>query len=1003
MATCGEYELERAIGWGRRATFFAARSSGTTGPAVIVIRRARMVERTHRHAFLRAAAEQQAAVGAGCRRLAPILAFDCDESGFAYYATARYETSLAEFLEAACKVDSALLREIVTSVLAALGELHEKSRRAHGNLTPGNILLDPQGRIFLTDLAPSAKDATTADDLFALGTLIYQLVRRTARIGMLNPPLDYSQDWTDSLGDDAEGWREFTNRLLTKSRNAGAGAIKLASGELKSLAGLAAKAAVAAKVAVAASPLASGELPAGVRRPAPKKRSALPMVIVIILLLAGGGGGYVWWKNKEAEKARIARELEDERQRKIIEALPPAIKNLRAELKTLPDEITNDKTLKSLLGRIGKSLDGSGSKNDVTSLLGNWEVPDRMKAQAAAWRNAPREWTFLAGQLEAAAQIDAESDTSLIEQLRDAITVRNAADDLDRVWGEVTFILKDLAAENNRLLPDFTPWAVNEILAAKRVADGAVRAQDALGELREVLVFQREKGALILWARFENEAGEVVKTPASGLMQGWPDRWMQKAKGLTGPADAKREEWTQLLAAAKARISKLAPKTQPPWQSIVVDLEARTGRAAALESEVAAIDVQFAKFKGMRLPIEDAKEQYLASLARLKTAGKDVADNGTKQDAQGALDQFETEIKTVLARFDSETKTRLADYQKTIGTADLVARMRAALATKDRINLQFANPDDWEDKTPAAYDPNAAIFTYKKTLPVPFLALPNMPFAMSAFETSLILARLSGAVAGAPGDGPQIRRIDGFFSIPDWLWKGPKDLETMGIPYLGGVLAGDTSKDYCPATWLTFKEAADMAAKLGGQLPTTEQWSSASKRAGAVKFLRGKAWSDQIKYLPVLLKRTQSPPPGPDFGSFSKKTGLNGADRQYVSDPSVAPGASPDEGKLWLKMVAQDNSWKPTSGFLHLIGNAAEWVNAEDDPSKPARPTVIGGSVVSPPSLPTDKPLPVNDGAYFDVTFRLVVPLGPGGARAGLEKFQEEARTIPEMAIPAAQ
>ena len=115
METCGEYELERAIGWGRRSTFFSARAINDRGPALIVIRRARTVERNHRHAFLRAAAEQQTAVGAGCRRLAPILAFDCDESGFAFYATTRYETSLAEFLEAECKADSALLREIVTA------------------------------------------------------------------------------------------------------------------------------------------------------------------------------------------------------------------------------------------------------------------------------------------------------------------------------------------------------------------------------------------------------------------------------------------------------------------------------------------------------------------------------------------------------------------------------------------------------------------------------------------------------------------------------------------------------------------------------------------------------------------------------------------------------------------------------------------------------------------------------------------------------------------------
>ena len=996
MATCGDYELERAIGWGRRATFFSARMSGAKGPAVIVIRRARMVERAHRHAFLRAAAEQQAAVGAGCRRLAPILGFDCDESGFAFYATARYETSLAEFLEAGCKVDGALLREIVTGVLAALAELQEKSRRAHGNVTPGNILLDPQGRIFLTDLAPSSKDATTADDLFALGTLIYQLVRRTARIGMLNPPLDYSPEWTDSLGDDAEGWREFTNRLLTKSRNAGAGAIKLATGELKSLASLAAKAAVAAKVAIATMPVAPGEARPEVRRIPPKKKSALPMVIVLILLLAGGVGGTMWWKNKEVErKARISLALAEAAKVERDKGLPPAIKNLRAELKqALPAEIT-DKTLKSLLGRIGKSLDGAGNKNDVAALLGNWELPGKMKTQAAAWRTAPREWTFLAGQLEAAAQVDLESNTSIIEQLRNAIVAHAAAEDLDRAWDEVTFILKDLAAEKNRLLPDFTPWAVEEVLSAKRLADAPARAQEALAKLREALIFQRAKGPLVLWARFEKEAAAVVKTPASGLMQGWPDRWKNEAERLVGPTVEKRDDWTKRLAEVKGRIAKLLPKDQPKWLAIYSDLETRTAGTAALESDVAGIDLQFAKFTTMRLPIEDAKEQYNAALSRLKNVGKDVADRGAKPDAQAALDRFESETKALLAKFDSDTKTRLADYQKTLGTADIATRMRAALATKDRINLQFTKPEDWEDKTPATYDPNAAIFSYKKGVNMPFLALPDMPFAMAAFETPLILARLSGAPGSVPSDGPKIRG-NGFSPLSDWLWKGPKDIETMGLPYLGGVLPGDTNNDYCPATWLTFKEATAMAETLGGQLPTPEQWAAAYKRAGAVRYLRSKAWTAQVNYLPVLQKKTITPPSGPDFGSFSKKTRLNGDDNKYASDPNPAPTATSDDGKLWLKMVA-DNSWKPTSGFTHLVGNAAEWVNNNGSPA------VGGGSVVSSSLLPIDKALPISDGAYFDVTFRLVVPLGPGGAKAGLVKFQEEARTIPETALPAAQ
>jgi hypothetical protein len=107
--------------------------------SLIVIRRARLADRFFSQQFLRAAAEQQTAVEAGCRRLAPILDFELDETGFAYYATVQYDTSLGDLIDSGGTVDSPFLREIVSGVLAALTELYEKSRRAHGNLTSFSI------------------------------------------------------------------------------------------------------------------------------------------------------------------------------------------------------------------------------------------------------------------------------------------------------------------------------------------------------------------------------------------------------------------------------------------------------------------------------------------------------------------------------------------------------------------------------------------------------------------------------------------------------------------------------------------------------------------------------------------------------------------------------------------------------------------------------------------------------------------------------------------------
>lgn len=1013
MATCGEFELERAIGWGRRSTFFSARAISDRGPALIVIRRARTVERNQRHAFLRAAAEQQTAVGAGCRRLAPILAFDCDETGFAFYATTRFETSLAEFLEAECKVDGALLREIVTSVLGALAELQEKSRRAHGNLTPGNILLDPQGRIFLTDLAPSAKDATAADDLFALGALIYQLVRRTARVGTLNPPLDYSPAWTESLGDDAEGWLAFTNRLLNKPQNSSPDAIKSALGDLKSLSGLAAK---AAKAAAIVSPLESGApaVQAAVRRPPPKKKSPVPVILAALLLLGGGGGGFVYYKKQQAKKAEEERiEEEKERIRNVQKLLPGAIKNLDEELKQLPPDKVTDGTARSLLIRIGKSLGNSttpeGATSGINSLIRNWDLPDKMKAQAAVWREAPREWTNLAGELQSAAEVDAKGEISIITQFENAITARGTAVDLDVQWEDIIRLLRDHKAEGNQRLPDFTPWAENEIRNARNMKDASDRAQTALKTLRDVLVFQRDMGSRVLWTRFEKEVPELLQVPSSDLMPVWPKKWISEAKARVAPEAGKRNEWETKFAAIEKRIERLNAKDPklPDWKKKLGD--SRAAAAEAMETDVSKIDQDLLKFNALELPAEIAHKQYKAFLEKWKAKVEAIAldDPGAAGQAKGLVKDFTDETDKILKNFP--------EYRTSLGSSALMAdEMKKRLATPDKINLIFAGPDGapnpdspWKPAQARYNDANAAFHVFMKdgkpAAQMHFLKIDN-EHAMAAWETPLVLAKLSGVNAtplprdrdGRQTNGPQTRKDD-FTPADDWLWKSPTDLiKNTGITrkgprtyFAGGVLPGD-SNDYTPVTWLTFDDAQRMAAALGGQLPTAEQWKAAynKKMAGPERRLRSEgAWSRQYPLLKDWTAQTGDLLVGsstPDYGSFSRQL------KEFENDKNAAGGSASDS-KLWLTQVTGQN-WEPKNGFTNLVGNAAEWVS---DNGKPA---VIGASVVSP-KLPVDTAFPMsNSAAYFDVTFRLVVKLGEGGAGVGLQKFKEYARD--EVKLP---
>ncbi|MEQ1851694.1 MAG: hypothetical protein ABMA01_08895, partial [Chthoniobacteraceae bacterium] len=645
MATCGNYELDRAIGWGRRATFFSARAGdGGGGDFLLVIRRARSGERGFSQAFLRSAADQQAAVGAGCRRLAPILSFEVDHCGFAYYATTRFEASLAEFLDADCRVDGALLREIVAGVLGALSELHEKSRRAHGNITPGNILLDSQGRIFLTDLAPAGKDATVADDLVALGTLIYQLVRRTARVGVLTPPLEYSPEWTDALGDDAEAWREFTNRLLDKSRHKGQEAIKTASSDLKSLKSLEAK----ASTSVASATQTATE---GAARKPPPKRRLLPKLAALFLVASGVGCGLWYTKHQKdlqvkAEKKRI----DEERRLKFEEALGAKLKPFRDAIQgTLPPLLADDKDLQYIFKRIKPDLEVRESNSQISPeeiqsqvqlKLDEWPVREKLKNQAAAWRATPREWKRFADTIESASQITVaaggNNDQPLIQQLLNARQRLNQADAIEARWGEVDSALASLKQMKISLLPveDFRPWAAGELGNVVRMEDVPDRASSVLEKLKDVRGFCEKDWPRVLQDRFKAEAADVLKPPSPERMGEWPREWVRQAQRFLRPPDEKLVAWEKQFARAEAKIPKRPAGERPTWSQKLQD--ARAARDAALDTDVARIDRLVAEFNGLRDPLEEAHEQYVAFLGPWKAK---AASAGTKKEADAALQE----------------------------------------------------------------------------------------------------------------------------------------------------------------------------------------------------------------------------------------------------------------------------------------------------------------------------------------------------------------------------
>ena len=979
MATCGEYELQRAVGWGRRGTFFLAQGGGKD--ALVVIRRARSAERGFSQAFLRSAAEQQAAAEGGCSRIAPIRAFHVDASGFAWYATMRFEASLADFIDAGCKVDSDFLRDIASGVLAALTELNDKSRRAHGNITPGNVLLDSDGGIFLTDLAPSGKDATTADDLFALGTLIYQLVRRIAHVGALNPPVDYSPEWTDSLGDDAEKWREFTNRLLTKSRYRGTDALKAAAADLKSLRQLETRAPAQQRM-----PLQSPQS-VMVRRPPPKKRHGAKIAALAAVLALAGGGFWFLREKQRKERSAEAERIANEERRKFEDALGAKLKAFREALKGAPPpEIVGDQDLQYRFKRIaatleapagGTQLSPEAMESDVQLKLNDWPVLAKLKTRALEWRTPPREWPRFADELDAAARISVavaeENDRPILEQITGAARKLAEAGTVEDRWNDILSTLAALKQTQNPLLPDFTEWAAGELRNALRLDDMPDRAKSVMEKLRAVQDFHAKDWSRVVQERFKSDATGVFTEPSPERLGEWPREWVRQAQRFLRPQEEKLAEWRKELARVD---SVLAKSNRPAAEAASWKQKADAARDAigtALESDAARIDGMLREFGALRDPMADAHEQYAAFFTAWKSDALAAAD---KAAAQAALKKFEDGTKGLPAAY--KTKAR---------TDAIAAGLKAALATPDRMTLRFGR-NDWQ---PVASDPTHAIYKLGE-VEVPFMPVGG-GFAMSAIEMPLRLMKLTG-MASQPGDGPQIRTRD-FGGVVEWLWSGPMNFvasQGLGTYFAPGVRAGDLGSDLCPATWLTFQEAKTAAENLGGQLPTSAQWAAAANTGGRGRRLRSAAWSTQLRLVESWRARdTGHGKRLPDTGSFSKLPQL--AATAYLTDNNAAAGADND-GVLWLRSVLPDGGWKPADKFFHIIGNAAEWVNDGGAPG------IIGGSVVSPPSLPlTQKLTPSLQGASFDVTFRLVVPMGEGGEGAGLQKFLDEVKAL---ALPAA-
>jgi hypothetical protein len=196
--------------------------------------------------------------------------------------------------------------------------------------------------------------------------------------------------------------------------------------------------------------------------------------------------------------------------------------------------------------------------------------------------------------------------------------------------------------------------------------------------------------------------------------------------------------------------------------------------------------------------------------------------------------------------------------------------------------------------------------------------------------------------------------------------------------------------DAHPVQYVSAEAALFFAGLCGCRLPTAHEWSVAYEQFGknvpAEKWnLRDATWAAQRDH--VATGRAGELAQMPDAGVYLPGKAPDGKPIPTGKDARTLPQ---NDHTLFFRAVDSPDVGGGPGAFRHLVGNVAELVcdapqafekYAARDTTDGARRFaadnasvlgVIGGSALSPPELPLDKPLPIKpDAAYADVGFRL--------------------------------
>jgi len=219
---------------------------------------------------------------------------------------------------------------------------------------------------------------------------------------------------------------------------------------------------------------------------------------------------------------------------------------------------------------------------------------------------------------------------------------------------------------------------------------------------------------------------------------------------------------------------------------------------------------------------------------------------------------------------------------------------------------------------------------------------------------------------------------------PELPGYAPTTLAPGQVVRLAEAAGGEPTREH-PMQSISPVALAVLARSVGCRFPTPGEWQAAYQLLGssipAGANLRDQAWRTQQQHVDATRRQVirKDPYQWPDAGAFTPESGKPPEGERATSRPSA-------DGTLWFAKVGSG-----PGPVHHLVGNVAEltfsdWYKLETvAPSAAAIATlfdaqmdalgIIGGSALSAPELPIDRPLPVDtitaEEGYADMGARL--------------------------------